>query len=102
VFGIARIDYGRVDYGLVGSRPHAYEINTNPTIISAEAVKPNPASVWFLERFAQRLGKLEAATPSGSDARRSVLIEKPLKSFGARIAGAVLQRVAKRQLRRSI
>jgi hypothetical protein len=30
VFDIARIDYGRVDFGLVEGRPQIYEINTNP------------------------------------------------------------------------
>jgi len=32
VFDIARIDYGRIDFGLVKGRPEAYEINTNPSI----------------------------------------------------------------------
>lgn len=29
-FAVAGIDFGRVDYGLVGGRPQIYEINTNP------------------------------------------------------------------------
>lgn len=29
---LARIDYGRIDYGVVDGRVQAYEINTNPTI----------------------------------------------------------------------
>ena len=32
VFEIAGVDYGRVDFGLVGGRPQIYEINTNPDI----------------------------------------------------------------------
>jgi hypothetical protein len=32
-FAIAGIDYGRVDFGLVGGRPQVYEINTNPDIV---------------------------------------------------------------------
>lgn len=31
-FEIAGLDYGRVDFGLVGGRPQVYEINTNPDI----------------------------------------------------------------------
>ena len=31
-FDLAGIDYGRVDFGLVGGRPQVYEINTNPSI----------------------------------------------------------------------
>jgi len=101
VFTLARIDYGRLDYGIVGDRPQAYEINTNPTIISAETEKPNAASVWFLGVFAERLARLEASTPNGR-APRSIRLERPLKGLGARIAGAVLQRLAGRQLRRPI
>ena len=32
VFNIAGIDYGRVDFGLVGGRPQIYEINSNPMV----------------------------------------------------------------------
>lgn len=32
VFDIAGVDYGRVDFGIVGGRPQIYEINTNPDI----------------------------------------------------------------------
>ena len=31
-FEMAGIDYGRVDFGLVGGRPQVYEINTNPHV----------------------------------------------------------------------
>ena len=30
-FGIANIDYGRVDFGLVNGKVQIYEINTNPS-----------------------------------------------------------------------
>jgi hypothetical protein len=32
VFAIARIDYGRMDYGVAGGVPQVWEINLNPTI----------------------------------------------------------------------
>lgn len=32
VFDLARIDFGRIDYGVAGGRPQAWEINLNPTI----------------------------------------------------------------------
>jgi len=32
MFRLARIDYGRVDYGVLHGRPQLWEINTNPTI----------------------------------------------------------------------
>ncbi|MEI9988362.1 MAG: hypothetical protein WDN69_37845 [Aliidongia sp.] len=31
-FDLARIEYGRADFGLIGGRVQLYEINTNPTI----------------------------------------------------------------------
>ena len=101
VFTLARIDYGRLDYGIVGGRPQAYEINTNPTIVGAETEKPNPASVRFFGVFAERLVRLEAATPNGRTPR-SIRLEPPLKDRGARIAGALLHRLFGRQLRRPI
>jgi hypothetical protein len=33
VFELARIDYGRVDYSVVGGRVQVWEINTNPMIL---------------------------------------------------------------------
>ena len=32
MFALARIDYGRIDYGILAGRPQLWEINTNPTI----------------------------------------------------------------------
>ena len=32
MFRLARIDYGRIDYGLLHDKPQLWEINTNPTI----------------------------------------------------------------------
>jgi hypothetical protein len=32
MFALAHIDYGRIDYGILGGRPQLWEINTNPTI----------------------------------------------------------------------
>jgi len=41
VFNLAGIDYGRVDFGLVGGRPQIYEINSNPMVDP----KPSPGLV---------------------------------------------------------
>jgi hypothetical protein len=32
IFRLARIDYGRIDYGVLAGQPQVWEINTNPTI----------------------------------------------------------------------
>lgn len=45
-FELAGIDYGRVDFGLVGGRPQIYEINTNPYI----ELKPPPETVPIRNR----------------------------------------------------
>jgi hypothetical protein len=41
VFEIAGVEYGRVDFGLVGGRPQIYEINTNPDI----KLRPEPSPI---------------------------------------------------------
>ena len=41
VFALAGVEYGRVDFGMVGGRPAVYEINTNPYIeLDDEAATP--------------------------------------------------------------
>jgi hypothetical protein len=32
IFNLARIEYGRIDYGLIDGTPQVWEINTNPTL----------------------------------------------------------------------
>jgi len=39
VFELAGVDYGRVDFGLVGGKPQIYEINSNPDI----KLRPDPS-----------------------------------------------------------
>ena len=101
MFAIARIDYGRIDYGIVGGRPQVYEINTNPTVFSAETLTRSLAGEWFSGVFAEHLGLLESSAPHAR-ARGSIRLEHPLKGLGARVAGAMLQRLVGRQLRRPI
>ena len=33
MFNLAGIDYGRIDYGLLGNKPQVWEINTNPMVL---------------------------------------------------------------------
>ena len=42
IFELARIEYGRVDFGLVNGKIQVYEINTNPTVIPPRNRHPNP------------------------------------------------------------
>ena len=41
VFEIAGVEYGRVDFGLVGGRPQIYEINSNPDV----KLRPKPSEI---------------------------------------------------------
>jgi hypothetical protein len=41
IFALARIEYGRMDYGILNDRVQVWEINTNPTILHRR-VGPNP------------------------------------------------------------
>lgn len=55
VFEIAGIEYGRIDYALLGGRPCVWEINTNPTLIGDTGGHPlrAPVRALFVERAAQ-------------------------------------------------
>ncbi len=39
IFRLARIDYGRIDYAMLGNRLQVWEINTNPNVLPAEERK---------------------------------------------------------------
>ena len=41
-FALAKIRYGRIDYGLLDGKPQVWEINTNPTIVRPFAAPPIP------------------------------------------------------------
>ena len=51
VFDMAGVDYGRVDFGLVGGRPQVYEINTNPDIKLRPPPSPAPKRNESIELF---------------------------------------------------
>jgi len=52
VFQLARIDYGRVDYGFYGDRLQVWEINTNPVLVQAASANPGAPRREANERFA--------------------------------------------------
>src|SRR5690606_35658802 len=65
LFAMAGIDYGRIDYALVGGRPQVFEINTNPMIEPLHRIPPpwRPAMETVLARYAEALLALDAASP---------------------------------------
>ena len=63
IFRLARIDYGNIDYSILGDRLHVWEINTNPNILSPTDSKvtysTDPADderKAFLSRYAEQVG----------------------------------------------
>ncbi len=61
-FELASIDYGRVDFGLVGGKVEIYEINTNPHV-EFPTEHPSPFRVesypLFREKFYEAVGRLD-------------------------------------------
>ena len=58
-FDLARIEYGRADYGVVDGRVEIWEINTNPYVIRPEYTRQEerrPALAAFAERFNRAVG----------------------------------------------
>ncbi len=63
VFRVARIDYGRVDYAVVGGRVQIYEINTNPNVYAGSERRQKewyPDLVPASDRLLAALGAIEA------------------------------------------
>jgi hypothetical protein len=65
VFALARVTYGRIDYGICNGRPQVWEINTNPIVM----FPPNhyhashlPAQDWFAGRIRLALEALDTDT----------------------------------------
>jgi hypothetical protein len=102
VFEIARIDYGRIDYGIVGGVPQAYEINTNPTIIPAENSKLTPSGEWFTAAFALALERLEATARASSNGSDFVRLDRPIKSWPSRLLSTLLAKTLGAQVRRAM
>jgi hypothetical protein len=98
VFRIARIDYGRIDYGVVGGRPQAYEINTNSTIFPAATTERSERNLRFAAELTQAYAALESRNGTGG----YVTVTEPLHGWAGRVAGRVLAAVLRRQLRTPI
>ena len=78
MFGLAAIDYGRVDYGVLDGAPQAWEINTNPTIgrgpgprvpyrpeVAAYKEMLAPAFGAFYEKFEDAWRAVDTADAAG-------------------------------------
>jgi hypothetical protein len=79
-FALARIRYGRIDYGLLNGKPQVWEINTNPTIIRPASASPLPKEQIRLrdpvrQVFFPSLQAAIEAIDSAEDPRQMVRIE---------------------------
>jgi hypothetical protein len=101
VFRLARIDYGRIDYGIVRGRPQAYEINTNSTIFPVETTERSERNLHFAAALTRAYAELESRN-GNSGAPAYVAVAEPLHGWAGRIAGRALAAVFRRQLRTPI
>jgi hypothetical protein len=80
-FSLARISFGRIDYGVKDCRPQVWEINTNPTLVRRTgAPSTMTAEQWRLlgpgqEGAVGRLGDAFDAIDTDADPSRTVPIE---------------------------
>jgi hypothetical protein len=67
-FELARIEYGRADFGLVDGKVEIYEINTNPHV-EFPTEHPSPFRVesypMFRDKFYEALGRVEFSAGAG-------------------------------------
>lgn len=64
IFELAGIDYGRIDYSLCRGRIQVWEINTNPSVLTAESLllpQRRPVAEAFAGPFREALLALEAS-----------------------------------------
>jgi hypothetical protein len=79
-FALARINYGRIDYGLLDGRPQVWEINTNPTISRAASADPRTEEQKQLrtlvrQHFHPRFQVAWGVVDSPADPNRTVSIK---------------------------
>ncbi len=99
IFALARLEYGRIDYALLGGRPQVWEINTNPTLTrnprEASHVdrtrfndRVNTLRAMFHDRFRRELQRLSSSTPEP----RSVVVLDAAMRRAVRASGRREQR----------
>lgn len=67
IFQLARIEYGRIDYGLLDGRIQVWEINTNPTLPwqgNREETARLETHRWFVDQLSQAWRALEQEAPA--------------------------------------
>ena len=59
IFDLAKIQYGRIDYSMLGDKPQVWEINTNPVLLKARAVyeTESPSAIPLKEELSSIIGR---------------------------------------------
>lgn len=79
-FALAKIRYGRIDYGMLGGEPQVWEINTNPCIMRTACAPQLTAEQWRLrdpvrETFFPGFQAAFEAIDSAADPNQTIRIE---------------------------
>jgi hypothetical protein len=102
---LARIEYGRVDYGVAGGRVEVWEINTNPSLPDRRSPR-DAARVPIYERFAMRLERaLDAVAPSaygGAPDGEPTVINGAAEPTTRRVATMLIQWAPRKYKRRVV
>jgi hypothetical protein len=102
VFELARIDYGRIDYGIVAGRFQVFEINSNATIVPAEVTVRSERNEHFTALLTRAFENLEKRGEAAARSRSTVRLDEPILRWSGRMASLVLEKTFRRQLRRPI
>ncbi len=86
IFDLAKIQYGRIDYGMLGDRPQVWEINTNPILLQtrAEYEAQTPLEISSKEELSSVIGgclnELDTAGDAGGQpTERKIVIKEFVK-----------------------
>ena len=103
IFALAGIDYGRLDYGVVGGRLHVWEINVNPTIGATPGRKPKPVPPEVQEERERSRDIRHAGTTSAFLSLDSGVLERvPVRVAPDLLDAFVREREAQESLARRV
>ncbi|MGK7892784.1 MAG: hypothetical protein AB4372_03825, partial [Xenococcus sp. (in: cyanobacteria)] len=92
IFRLARIEYGRIDYGLINGIPQVWEINTNPRSLSINDMtselqkKRTPTHEHFAKNFALGFEAIDEKKPSSIKIPLSLNSNKYRESYAVKLA----------------
>ena len=73
IFRLARIDYGRIDYAMLGDRLQVWEINTNPSITSVATLPDDTERDHVLRMRAEQIAAAFVSIDTPDDANDAIV-----------------------------